>query len=164
MLNSQLFQSQVCLDAAKLPTLMIINWTSEPVSQLQLNLVMVSVHSSKTLTKTTQKPLPVRRRLSADAEPSDDLNESFPAFVAVCTTLMPFTSSVDFYCRNSTALHGPSLEAICMLSYKVPVFKKNENLWKCCESQEIIGENIDGTQSYSGNIRTIEILVMITKC
>jgi len=41
------------------PTFMIVDWTSEPVSQLQLNavlirieLVMVSVHNSKTLTKT----------------------------------------------------------------------------------------------------------------
>ena len=40
------------------PTLMIMGWTSEPVSQPQLNvvligvvLVMVSVHNSKTLTK-----------------------------------------------------------------------------------------------------------------
>jgi hypothetical protein len=41
---------------------MIMDWTSEPVSQPQLNvilirvaLVMVSVHSSKTLTKTNGK-------------------------------------------------------------------------------------------------------------
>ena len=40
------------------PTLMIMDGTSEPISQLQLNvlikvaLVMVSVHSSKTITKT----------------------------------------------------------------------------------------------------------------
>jgi hypothetical protein len=41
---------------------MIMDWTSEPVSQSQLNvvlvrvaLVMVSVHNSKTLTKTDSK-------------------------------------------------------------------------------------------------------------
>ena len=41
------------------PTLMIMDWTSEPISRPQLNvvllrvaLVMVSVHSSKTLTET----------------------------------------------------------------------------------------------------------------
>jgi hypothetical protein len=44
------------------PTLMIMDLTSEPVSQPQLNvvfirlaLVMVSVHSNKTLTKTVLK-------------------------------------------------------------------------------------------------------------
>jgi hypothetical protein len=42
-----------------LSTIMIVDWVSEPVSQTQFNvvlirvaLVMVSVHSSKTLTKT----------------------------------------------------------------------------------------------------------------
>ena len=48
-----------CLDTTMLPTLMIMDRTSESVSQPQLNvilirvaLVMVSVHSIKTLTKT----------------------------------------------------------------------------------------------------------------
>ena len=57
MLSSQLLlQSHLCLDAAMLPALMIMDRTSEPVSQTQLNvvlirvaLVMVSVHSFKTL-------------------------------------------------------------------------------------------------------------------
>ena len=56
MWNSQLCLHHACLDAAMLPTLMIMNGTYETVSQPQLNvvlirvaLVMVSVHSSKTL-------------------------------------------------------------------------------------------------------------------
>jgi hypothetical protein len=39
MKNSQLLQHHACLDTAMLPTLMIIDCTSEPVSQPQLNVV-----------------------------------------------------------------------------------------------------------------------------
>ena len=56
MENSQLLQHHACLYAAMLPAIMIMVWTSEPVGQPQLNvvlirvaLVMVSFHSSKTL-------------------------------------------------------------------------------------------------------------------
>jgi hypothetical protein len=62
MYNSQHFLYHAFLDAAMLPILMIMDRTSEPVSQPQLNvvlirvaLVMVSVHSSTTLTKTSCK-------------------------------------------------------------------------------------------------------------
>ena len=51
-----------CLDAVMLPALMIMDRTSEPVSQPQLNvvlirvaLVMVPIHNSKTLSKTPGK-------------------------------------------------------------------------------------------------------------
>lgn len=55
--NSPLLQHHVCLQAAMLPAMKIMDWSSEPVSQPQLNavlykwlaLVMVLIHSSKTL-------------------------------------------------------------------------------------------------------------------
>jgi hypothetical protein len=54
MQNSQFLQHRACLDAAVLPALMIIDCTSEPVSQPQLNvvfirvaLVMVSIYSTE---------------------------------------------------------------------------------------------------------------------
>jgi hypothetical protein len=38
--NSQLLQCQACLDTVMLPAMMIMDWTFEPVSQPQLNLVL----------------------------------------------------------------------------------------------------------------------------
>jgi hypothetical protein len=40
MQNSQLFQHHACLDAAMLPTMMIMDWTSEAVSWSQLHIVL----------------------------------------------------------------------------------------------------------------------------
>lgn len=56
MQNSQLLlQYHICLHATTLPTMMILDWTSETVSQPQLNvtLIMVSLHrSNKSQTHT----------------------------------------------------------------------------------------------------------------
>lgn len=53
-----LFQHHVCLYAAMIPALIIMDYTSEPVSQPQLVsfirivMVMIYIHSNKILTKT----------------------------------------------------------------------------------------------------------------
>ena len=58
MQSSQLLQHNVCLGAAMLPSMMITDGTSEPVSQPQLSVVfykswfgLVSPESMETLTK-----------------------------------------------------------------------------------------------------------------
>jgi hypothetical protein len=61
MWNSWHFQHQVRLHDATLPVMVIMDWTSKTVNQPQLNvffirvaLVMVSLHSNKTQTKTME--------------------------------------------------------------------------------------------------------------